>query len=300
MAVKASETAPVVAKADAPDAMQLAPGYLLRLSSLEDKKLNGQFRVEFDGFLYLPYQVAIQASGVSLADVSRKIVESYRPFFKGEPRVQVSLEQRKLWVDVRGLVKKPGKILVFPDTGIDEILALVDGFLPNSNVDSVRLDRAGAETTTLALGPYFTSGDASNIPRWRGGERIFFHSSSVRNPFFDEKQNSKAIRVLGEVKRPGLVPYREDADFLYYFTQVEGPSTLADLKKIEIVRGRMPGAESIVLNFESEKNLFPKLLPGDMILVHADRPTQLERTVPVLSGIAAVVSAVLLSILVFK
>jgi protein involved in polysaccharide export with SLBB domain len=277
---------------------KLAPGYLLRLSSLEDKKLNGEFRIDFDGWLRLPYDVSFKASGLTLDEAIKKIQEGYRPFFKGAPSIQVELTQRKLWVDVRGLVKKPGKYLILSDAGIDEILAQVEGFLPNANVDAVRIDR-GEETISVPLGSYFVSGQTLSLPRWVGGERLFFHSSLERSQFYDENQNSKSIEILGEVRKPGYVPYRQGADFLYYYSAAEGSTALANLGKIEIIRNSIPHSESITVDF-AEKNSIPPLSPGDMVVVHADRPSALERSAPVLTAIASVLSAFLLSVLVLR
>jgi hypothetical protein len=208
------------------------------------------------------------------------------------------LTQRKLWVDVRGLVKKPGKYLILSDAGIDEILAQVEGFLPNANVDAVRIDR-GEETISVPLGSYFVSGQTLSLPRWVGGERLFFHSSLERSQFYDENQNSKSIEILGEVRKPGYVPYRQGADFLYYYSAAEGSTALANLGKIEIIRNSIPHSESITVDF-AEKNSIPPLSPGDMVVVHADRPSALERSAPVLTAIASVLSAFLLSVLVLR
>ena len=283
---------------DAGSDSRVSPGNLFRMSSLEDKKLNGHFRVDFDGWLRLPYDVSFKAAGLTLEETIGKVKAGFQPFFKGEAKIQIFLEQRKLWIDVRGLVKKPGKVLVLPDTGLDEVLAMSEGILPNSNVDAVRVDR-GSESASIPLGGYFLSGDTHAIPRWVGGERLFFHSSSSKNPFYDENQNLKSIRILGEVRKPGLVPYRKDADFLYYFTEAEGSTAMANLKKIEIVRNGIPHSESVTIDFQ-DKNEIPKLAPGDMIIVHADRPSALERASPVIASVASVISTILLSVLVFK
>src|SRR3990167_1314486 len=43
---------------------ELAPGFLVRLSSLKDEKLNGQYRINADGLLKLPYNIRLQTAGM--------------------------------------------------------------------------------------------------------------------------------------------------------------------------------------------------------------------------------------------
>ncbi len=42
----------------------IAPGYQLGLASLEDRSLNGKFRVQFDGTVKLPYKVTLPVAGL--------------------------------------------------------------------------------------------------------------------------------------------------------------------------------------------------------------------------------------------
>ena len=88
-----------------PDAVQ--PGYLWEISSLADKGINGKFRVDFDGKLRLAYGIVIDSDGLNDTQMKDKIVESFRPFLKSTGEIHVALVQKKLWIDVRGLVSKP-------------------------------------------------------------------------------------------------------------------------------------------------------------------------------------------------
>lgn len=274
---------------------RLAAGDLIGLSSLEDKKLNGAYRLDFDGGLSLPYEVHIpKAAGLTLNDLSAKIREAYKPFFAGgRVALQVTLKQHRVWLDVRGLVQKPGKVLVDSRAGIDEVLALAGGFVVGSHVDEVRITR-GSEARTVALADFF--GNGASVPDWRGGEQLFFRPADGRNQFFDPAQSARSVQFLGEVRHPGLLVYRPGATFLDYLAQAEGPTALADLSHIEIVRGKAPAAKSIFVDFR-DQNRIPMPAPGDVVILYADKPTGLERAMPIVTGLSALAGTVLLFII---
>lgn len=274
---------------------KIVAGDLLTLSSLADRKLNGGFRVDFEGGLSLPYNVYIpKAAGSTLDELSARIRESYKPFFSGgRVSVEVQLKQRQVWLDVRGLVQKPGKILASPTAGLDEILSQAGGASPGANVDEVRISR-GAETSTVALADFFGSGVRS--ARWHGGETLFFRPAEGRGKFFDPAQAQRSVQILGEVRTPGVFAFRSGADYLEYLAQAQGPTSLADLTRIEIVRGKVPNAKSVFVDF-ADKNRLPVPAPGDLVIVHAEKARAIERAMPVLTGFATLASTILLFII---
>ena len=279
----------------APKPGRLSSGDLIGLASLEDKKLNGTFRIDFEGRLSLPYDVSIaKASDLTLPELSAKIRESYKPFFSGgRVSLEITLKQHRVWLDVRGLVQKPGKFLVDAQAGLDEVIAQAGGFLVGANVDEVRITQ-GSETRTVGLADFFGSG--ARGPEWRGGERLFFRPADGRNQFFDAGQAERSVQVLGEVRRPGVYAYRSGADFLEYLTQAQGPTAVSDLGRIEIIRGRIPQTKSVIVDFR-DKNNIPTPQAGDVVIVHADRATPLERSMPVITGFSTLAGTILLLII---
>src|SRR5262249_37304168 len=95
---------------DAPDPF-IAPGFLVAMRSPDDKKLNGEFRVDFDGNLSLPYDQTVNASGLTVSDLEKKLTDLYRPYFKTSSSIKLHVTERRYWVDVRGPVQKPGQYL---------------------------------------------------------------------------------------------------------------------------------------------------------------------------------------------
>jgi protein involved in polysaccharide export with SLBB domain len=305
---KDKESSPVVAKGDTspsnkkrktnvnPD--QLAPGYAIGLTSLDDRKLNGQFRIRFDGGLSLPYNVQLaKVDRMTLTELREVIREKYRPFFTGAFQIEVSLAERRVWLDVRGLVLKPGKQLVAPDAGLDELIALAGGLQPNSQASEVFVKRADGSEDNYGLARVFEM--SGGLGNWSGGETVFFRPAEGTGQFRDADLESRSIKVLGEVRKPGLVLFRSDADFLYYLSRAEGPTAVADLEKIEIVRGGIPNAEAISVQW-SDINEIPALQPGDVVVVRAREPSWWsDKALPVITSISSLLGTILLAVVVF-
>ncbi len=64
------------------------PGFLFEIKNMEDRKLNGRFRVDFDGSLKLPYDVNIQTEDRRASEVKSKI--HTKNFFKHSRPFQFS------------------------------------------------------------------------------------------------------------------------------------------------------------------------------------------------------------------
>jgi protein involved in polysaccharide export with SLBB domain len=280
---------------DAYDPDVVAPGYLFAISHRDDKVLRGKFRVEFDGTIKLPYQVTIQAAGLTIHDFAKKVNDSYRSFFKDRSSVEVKLDQRKYWIEVRGLVSSPGRYLVSHETSIDEIISQAKGLSVDKDARNelyVKIQRAG-QVQMVDLTAYYQSGDASMFPKWRGQELVFFQNGGRDSGETDAITG--VVTILGAVNRPGDVTYKSNKDLYYYLTQVGGQSPISDMSEIELVRKFDGKPKSISFNAESSLR-FPEIKPGDVLIVGKDTHTT-EKAVTVLSGLAAILSTVAVLIL---
>ncbi len=275
---------------------QVLRGYSVRLSSTDDRKLNGLYRVRFDGRLDLPYDVNFSdASKLSLTELRNQVREKYKPFFTGPVNVDVQIADRRVYVEVRGLVSKTGQQLVAREAGLDEVLALAGGVQANSQVDEALVRRVDGSSVTMGLGSLFESG--GELGPWQGGETVFFRPAEGRSQFRDSARESVSVQILGEVRKPGFVLFREGADFMYYFTRAEGPTAMSDLDRIEIIRGKIPGAEAIRVRIK-DTNQLPQLQAGDVVIVRAVQPSFIERAAPVISAVSSIIGTILLFIVI--
>jgi protein involved in polysaccharide export with SLBB domain len=273
------------------DENAVAPGFVFRLNNLEDKSLNGNFRVAFDGKLVLPYNVTIATHGLSIAELQKKVAAAYRPYFKSGSRVRLDLVERAYWIDIRGLATKPGRYLVKQDTTLDEVVAKGGGFPKESPAKFVRISSAQGANMTIDLDRYYRTGDPAKLPPWMGGELVFFQSEEGRDEIGGtEPRNS--VRMLGEVRRPGDVSFRSGADFLYYLNEAGGPTNSVNPEKIQIYR------KGKNIEFSMDKAVgFPPLERGDTVVLFPNRPSPFERFIQSGVGIASIISAIALVVL---
>ncbi len=272
----------------------IQPGYLYEISQINDKSMGGRFRVDFDGKLRLPYNVVIDTSVLPETELRGKVVDAYRPFLKSVESIHVSLIQRKLWLDVRGLVTKAGRYLVDSTASFDEVLSLAGGIKPESKAEYLRIQK-NEEGTSVDLAEYYETGNSSKIPAWQGGEILFIHR---KGDLSEDLINTAhpVVQMLGEVKIPGEVPYKSGEDFLYYVTKAGGPSSVANYSEVEVIRMINGKRVSATYNWEQSRQL-TKLFPKDIVVIHATQQTPIERFILSAAGIAAVISAIAVMII---
>ena len=99
------------------------------------------------------------------------------------------------------------------------------------------------------------------------------------------------VYMLGEVRKPGEYALNPGADFVDNLVQAGGFTGVADLDKIEVVR-RIGGRKRVYEFSWNEFQRAPAPQQGDIVLVHADKTTKVERKI----GLFATVVGVLTSI----
>ena len=140
----------------------MAPGHLFKMSHLSDSKLSGKFRADFNGILQLPYNVNVDITNKTFAEVKEIVLNAYRKFFqRGVETVNFSLASRDYWVEVRGLVKKPGRYLVHPTDTLDLVVDQAGGVQGNISSDyfTASLKQSTFEYQVL-LNKYFESNES--------------------------------------------------------------------------------------------------------------------------------------------
>lgn len=277
---------------------EIAPGFHIELKGADDPKINGVFTVGPDGALRLPYDVLLQTTGLTLGELRSEVNQAYARYLTS-PNIKISIAKKEYYVDVRGLVTKPGQYLVKGDSSLDYIISQAGGLLPgqDANVAAqfVRIDQLGV-TNIIRLRDYF-SGSQELVPAWQGGESIFFQSE--RGDRASAPQSGRNyVQLLGQVKQPGEYPFLSGADFYEYLIRAGGPTERADLENLVLVRSGPTARETIAFELE-DSHLLPPLKAGDTVIVHADNPSSLEKKSRVIGGFAGIISTLATIILLF-
>lgn len=277
------------------DESKVAPGYSFHLSHPNDKELSGNFRVNFDGMLQLPYKIRINTKGLAINELINKVQQAYRPFFSsGSPGVNFSLHEKKYWVEVGGLVNKSGKYLVSQNTTFDELISLAQGISGEAKTDFLSAQiTQGEKVFEVDLNLYYRSGDASRIPQWHGADIIFIKKAGGKG-----SMSATMVKMLGEVRSPGEVPFIEGADLYYYLTKAGGQTNTVDVEKYEIVR--TVEHEKISIVFDPTKiDTVPVIQAGDVVTLYPFRETKTEKVLRNLSYLGTIIMATAILIIAF-
>jgi len=269
-------------------------GFLVRVQCSQDAKLNGDFRVLRDGKLQLPYNVSVTAAGTRLSALQKKLTSLYRPYFKGPLEVRLNVQQKRFWVDVVGLVQKPGALLLKPDTTLGEALAMAEVRTEDLPVGYVRVEQ-GERAFWVKLEDYFKGHPRQEI-NWQGGEKLAFQvdkpSDDLANARMDGP-STRNVQVVGEVKNPGDVSFQRQGDGYYYLLQRGGPTRDSDLQNVELLRKNQKTGEHKRVAI-GDLGAIKSLQESDVLLVHSARPSRTERALQNTALVASILSTILL------
>ena len=293
----------------------VSPGFRLRIRHSADSEISGEFRVDFRGFLSLPYKVKMQAAGQELDELADKIEKAYASYFKVKNSVSIEVVSREFLVEVRGLVQKPGIYSVKLDTSLEELMAMSGGLVqgaPSSNgAAEGKTQAAGRPEYVRIVTPelmtkdhtpavrwerindYFLKYDVRNEILWRGGEQLFFQMSADAAA----GSGSQTIQIMGDVHRPGEYPLQQGLDISWYIGQAGGPLPTGDMSNIVVIHKTRDEVETI--NFVDSTSRPLLMQPGDVILVKSTqfKPSTLERMGPFFVSLTSLMATIAIAIL---
>lgn len=252
----------------------VAPGHLYSLYHPSDDKLRGKFRTRFDGMLFLPYNVKINATGMSFRKLKDAVIGRYAKFFqRGVKDVRFRLIRRDYWVEVRGLVKKSGRYLVKQKDSIDKVIDQAKGLKGDLSKDFfVAAIQQQDKKYTISLNQYFQSNFFGKSPTWTGGDSIFVTRMS------EGGNNSELpfVTVLGGVLKPGKTLYQDNASLFYYLSKTGGTISNLDYEESYIIRRGPNGLVKLHFNITDMKSI-PAIYPSDIVFLNAEKKTFWDR-----------------------
>ncbi len=275
---------------------EVAPGWLLTLRSGTDSKLDGDYRIEFTGDLQLPYDITVNTGGLKLSQLKNKIADELRPYYKSKVVVDLTVKEHHYWVNVRGLVVKPGKYLIEAEASLDQIIGLAGGFIKETPPQYVRIQK-DRSMAVLNLNQYYSrTFENAPIVGWFGGEEIFFQKDIFGSS--GERVSTSTLQlplhVMGEVKTPGDYPLIPGTDFIDALLSAGGFTDKADEDRIQLIRRTPSGKRIYHLTWNNMKHA-PAPEQGDIILVRSDTGSRTDRRITLWATVVSVVASLVSS-----
>lgn len=167
--------------------------------------------------------------------------------------------------------------------GSDDILRIQIYHEPGLSLEDARVSAAGAVRLPL-IGDVpvagLSAGEAADVIAGRFGQRYLV---SPQVTIFVKTAVTRRITVDGEVREPGLFPIEGRIGLLQAVALAKGPTRLASLGQIVVVRQGEAGRQAAMFDLAAIRKGMapdPEILPGDVVIVG------LSRAKAILGGVA--------------
>ncbi|WDD96835.1 polysaccharide biosynthesis/export family protein [Thalassomonas actiniarum] len=196
------------------------------------------------------------------------------------PKKEEQINAGANMIYVMGEVFKPGAYQGQAEASFMDILANAGGPTRFAESRQIRIIKASGEVRPFDLSAYTEGSSREGLPHIQAGDAIFVpEKTDINEKSWLKVAPSRAVRVLGEVVRPGRVEWSDEMSFLDLLAHVGGPTSRADTSGIDIVSKDKQGTlqsyrfdlDSFIKQGRAEHEL-PTIVAGATIRVH-DLPT---------------------------
>lgn len=179
-------------------------------------------------------------------------------------------------VYIMGEVFKPGAYEGKPGATFLDILANAGGPTRYAESRQIRLIRADGSVVPFDLSAFTEATGEQAMPKVLPGDAIFVpEKTDMNEKSWLKVAPSRAVRVLGEVVRPGRVEWSNEMSLLDLLAHTGGPTSRADTSRIEVIIPQTTGQpKKLAFNLDAfidqglEDSQLPQLLAGSTVRIH--------------------------------
>jgi len=214
-----------------------------------------------EGLFVIPLAGEVAVAGATLAEAKKNIREVMRKRYKTAEVGVHLLALRTFKVSVVGAVGNPGAHTVSPVDRVDRVVDLANLAASNANITSetpatsfkptakpptpisrrnIKLLRAKRDTIHIDLVRYHMTGDTRYNPYLRDGDVIFVPAENLFG---------NSVGIYGGVRQPGVFEFYAGDSLQALLRMAQGPTALADLEHVEIVRFLPDGRQQEIIHF---------------------------------------------------
>lgn len=240
----------------------LRPNDTIRLAVYEEPDLSVQVRILKTGQASFPLIGSVEIGGLSVSAAATKIRDLYAKDYLVDPKLTLTVDEYATeFISVIGAVKSPGQIPMPVSGHLDlaSAMATAGGIAENADANNIQLVRASGTTSSFSMSAIE---GASGRIKLEAGDRIIVNQSAFVG---------KTLTVLGQVGRPGPVPFPINGrlDLVNAIALAGGLTELANPKKVSINRrGRVTVVDFKAISQRGDK---PYLLQPDDVITVAER-----------------------------
>ena len=299
---------PLLAAAVLPAAAQPVPpreevrlriGDVLSIALPGEPAFNKDFPIDRRGRVELPEVGAVELAGRTLADATTLIRTTLGRAYRDLSFLSVSLKDRRLFITVLGYVAKPGEVDLPADSTVQEAITAAGGLLQGAQLDKFQV-RRGSRVTVFDFKKYLDTGDPKDLPSLQPLDVIFVPSSPATGNVqvnFDSRtlteqgdasDNLTAIKVFGEVNRPGAFSLKDGQTVVDMILRAGGVTQYASIDQIRVIQNGEPSVFNLRQFLDTgDAKLMPPLKPGATIFVpkQAEEIRRSVRTVYVIGEV---------------
>jgi len=246
-------------------------------------KLN-QFEVDNNGYVYIPDVGHIYVKDLTTAQIKDAIAKKLPKYLARDTKMDVSIIEKRQFVQVLGHVANPGIYLVREGSNVQAALNLAGGAVDGAVMSDARILRKRGEATEridINLYQFTVTGDPRLLTPLHENDILFVPISpnfgNVKRTLMPwtpppeklEKDVKSKVRIFGAVNNPGTYEPKEDMNLVDIMISAGGETDNADLSKIQIIReGKIDEVFNLQLFFNKESDEpLPKIKNGDTVYV---------------------------------
>ncbi|MDQ6968567.1 MAG: FG-GAP-like repeat-containing protein [Mariprofundaceae bacterium] len=227
---------------------RIGAGDLLALTFWQGgKSTEYKVTVQVDGTVSLPYQAALQVSGLTSREVDEHVTKILERFER-KPRVDVLVLKAQsktvsIFGEVQSLTRQPtgpGTYFLKGKESLVNFLSRAGGPGKDADLTNVQILRDG-KTVKLNLDKAIKQGDWKENAILDDGDTIFIPSLA---------QSKRRVYVLGAVAKPGIVEFIGDINFLDAISKSGGMSKDASLSDIRVLRASRDAPLILPIDFK--------------------------------------------------
>ena len=254
-------------------------GDLIQVSLPGEDALNTPISVDRQGRILLPEVGLTLVVGMTEPELKKNVAERLHNVFRELGQLQVYVHKKQLLIGVQGYVNQPGEFTLPANGSIQMALHAAGGLRTGAQLDRIQLVRDGTPRT-FNYKQYLDSGDHSALPELRSLDTLFIPASpmtgNVEVDFDPSKiadagdaaEDHKAVKVFGEVNRPGSFSYRVSMNIVDLLMRAGGVTRYAGVEQIRVITQGKPTLFNLKHYLDSgDASLLPQMVTGATVFV---------------------------------